>query len=287
MIQNESEHFDFDLADLLKLEGFKIRELAGADRTLTVGEYYRMLTRFLEVAGEALPALKSLIKIEEASPADWENIQTMITLLKFLGFDKFALDLESVNIARADGNFELASAFAKKLRSDFIDLVTRIECAKTMKAASGADDHATGDVSLSSPLYQYIKYLDFEKNKQKPMVLAVDDSPDVLAAISGMLSEKYKVFKLPKPKMLESVLQQVTPKLFLMDLQMPEMNGVDLIPVIRGFDKHKDTPIIFVSAASSVDDLSTAVALGASDSIIKPCSADTLQEKSEKHISKS
>jgi putative two-component system response regulator len=156
-----------------------------------------------------------------------------------------------------------------------------------MKAASGADDQAAGDVGLSSSLYQYIKYMDFEKSKLKPLVLAVDDSPDVLTAISGMLSETYKVFKLPKPKMLKSVLEQVTPQLFLLDLQMPEMNGVDLIPVIRGFGKHENTPIIFVSAASSVDDLSTAVALGASDYIIKPFSADTLHEKIEKHISKS
>jgi DNA-binding response OmpR family regulator len=67
---------------------------------------------------------------------------------------------------------------------------------------------------------------------------------------------------------------------------MPVLSGVDLIPIIRSFEEHKDTPIVFLTSESSIDNVSAAIALGACDFILKPFAADKLREKIAKHIVK-
>jgi DNA-binding response OmpR family regulator len=123
-----------------------------------------------------------------------------------------------------------------------------------------------------------------EKTKRKLLILAVDDSPVILKSVSSVLSANYKVFTLPKPTELEKVLRKLTPDLFLLDYQMPELNGIELIPIIRSFKEHKETPIIFLTSESKIDSLTAAFALGVCDYAIKPFSPDILREKVAKHI---
>jgi len=118
----------------------------------------------------------------------------------------------------------------------------------------------------------------------KPVVMAVDDSPSILQVVSAVLSDQYKVFTLVKPLKLIHILPKVRPDLFLLDFRMPEINGFDLIHVIRGFAEHKDTPIIFLSSAGTIDNVTAALALGVCDFVIKPFDPDVLRAKIHKQI---
>ena len=129
-----------------------------------------------------------------------------------------------------------------------------------------------------------LKALDEKKSDQKLLILAIDDSPAILEAVAAVLSNEYKVFKLPKPMMLEDIMKQVKPDLFLLDYQMPERNGFELIPIIRGMEGHKDTPIIFLTSEGTVDNITAAIGLGACDFIVKPFQPEQLREKVAKHI---
>jgi CheY-like chemotaxis protein len=91
---------------------------------------------------------------------------------------------------------------------------------------------------------------------------------------------------LSKSTELEKVLQKLTPDLFLLDYLMPERTGFELIPVIRSFEEHKDTPIIFLTSIGTIDNVTSALALGASGFVIKPFDPNTLREKIAKHIVK-
>jgi DNA-binding response OmpR family regulator len=121
---------------------------------------------------------------------------------------------------------------------------------------------------------------------EKLCILAVDDAPDVLQSIYFMLHDEYKVYTLPKPKMLENFLKKVKPDLFLLDYKMPELSGFDLVPIIRRFAEHKNTPIIFVTSEGTIDNLSVAIALGACDFIVKPFEPKVLCEKIAKCLKK-
>ena len=118
----------------------------------------------------------------------------------------------------------------------------------------------------------------------KPVVMAVDDSPSILQVVSAVLSDEYKVITLVKPLTMKSILQKVKPDLFLLDFRMPEISGIDLLHVIRGFEEHKDTPIIFLTSAGTIDNVTASIALGVRDFVVKPFDPDVLRAKIRKQI---
>jgi PleD family two-component response regulator len=126
--------------------------------------------------------------------------------------------------------------------------------------------------------------LDHEEATRKLRILAVDDSPSMIKTISAALEKDYKVYGMTNPAMMENFLQQITPDLFLLDYEMPELSGFDLVPIIRKCELHTDTPIIFLTHSGTLDHVSAAYALGASDFIVKPFQDTVLREKIAKHI---
>jgi len=118
----------------------------------------------------------------------------------------------------------------------------------------------------------------------KKTILAIDDSNDVLLMVQLLLEDTYNVCTLSEPGKLKELLADLTPDLFLLDYNMPELTGFDLMPIIRSFSKHEDTPVIYLTAVRSADFYNVAIRLGACDYIMKPIDADKLRDKIENHI---
>jgi len=133
-------------------------------------------------------------------------------------------------------------------------------------------------------LSKLLSLMDKEEKSRKLRVLAVDDVAVVLNAITIALGGHYEVFSLTKGEHVEKFLKHTIPELFLLDIEMPDMNGYDLIPVIRSFEEHKDTPIIFLTGNATVKNFQTSVTLGVSEFITKPVSPDTLLKKVKSRI---
>jgi DNA-binding response OmpR family regulator len=150
------------------------------------------------------------------------------------------------------------------------------------------------DTSLIEAI-NYVLYPELRKaeapeddtDDERPRILAVDDMPTMLRAINHALGDKYKVFMLTKPTEVKESLNKITPDLFLLDCNMPGMSGFDLVPIIREFPEHKETPIVFLTAEGTVDHLTAAMHMGASDFIVKPFNAKALREKIDSYIQKS
>ena len=118
-----------------------------------------------------------------------------------------------------------------------------------------------------------------KRENNKAIILAVDDNPSILQSINHALHKWYKVYTLPKPERLHDILQKLTPDLFLLDCKMPVMSGFDLIPIIRSYEEHEKTPIIFLTSEGTVDNLNVAVNLGACDFMVKPIDEVVMREK--------
>jgi len=123
-----------------------------------------------------------------------------------------------------------------------------------------------------------------ETTDSRKVIMVVDDSPAILQMVSSVLGDYYKVFTLSKPMELVNILLRMKPDLFLLDYKMPEISGFDLIHVIRGFEEHRDTPIIFLTSEGTIDNVTTAIELGACDFVVKPFDPDVLRERIIKHI---
>ncbi|MCL2602848.1 MAG: response regulator [Defluviitaleaceae bacterium] len=264
--------YDFDMAALVKLTDLNVRKLADTAEGLTVGGYFNLLSKFLSIAPAFSEAIKHFAE-NESDMGDWKKIEAMLALLTELGCDRFAEDLFAISNARGKGDFRLAAFLSGKFKG-FGEFNKGI-------AAALLDEKSDETIDTNASLASCVKEI---IANAKPLILAVDDSPAILEAVAAVLNETYKVFKLPKPMMLEKILTQMTPQLFLLDYHMPERNGFECITIIRSTEGCYDTPIIFLTSEGTIDNVSAAVALGACDFIVKPFNPEQLKEKVAKHI---
>jgi CheY-like chemotaxis protein len=113
----------------------------------------------------------------------------------------------------------------------------------------------------------------------KAFILCVDDEPVNLTIMEELLQDKYE---LSTVKSGESCLQQVAiqkPDLVLLDVNMPDMDGLETCARLKADAETAGIPIIFVSALASQAELMAGYEAGGDDYITKPFSEEILQKK--------
>ena len=72
--------------------------------------------------------------------------------------------------------------------------------------------------------------------------------------------------------------------LIITDINMPDINGLELIRFIRENEKYKETPLIIVSTESSQRDRERGLALGANAYLVKPFTPAALKEAVNRYL---
>lgn len=70
--------------------------------------------------------------------------------------------------------------------------------------------------------------------------------------------------------------------LVLCDWNMPEMPGIDLLVAVRADDQLKEIPFVMVTAEAQKDNILEAVKAGVTNYVVKPFTADTVEQKLKK-----
>lgn len=105
-------------------------------------------------------------------------------------------------------------------------------------------------------------------------ILIVDDEPDVLEVVEMLLlSEKYRVLKARNGIEAIEVVSKETPDLVILDIMMPEMDGVEVCRRMIDMDNMRDKPIVMFSAKLSAIDKKESFDAGADGFITKPFNA--------------
>ncbi len=109
-------------------------------------------------------------------------------------------------------------------------------------------------------------------------ILLVDDSTTILLSISSILGKAgYAVEKAPNAEeALKKFNAGIKLNLLITDLNMPGMNGIELIREVRKLPAYKFLPILFLTTESQQAKKQEAKAAGASGWIVKPATADEL-----------
>lgn len=113
-----------------------------------------------------------------------------------------------------------------------------------------------------------------ETNKRH--IVMVDDEPVNLELAENVLKENYKLTKLISGAQLLTFLTKVKPDMILLDVQMPEMNGYEVIEKLTSDPQLKDIPIIFLTGQDSVESERQGFSMGAKDFIRKPFDNDIM-----------
>jgi signal transduction histidine kinase len=112
-------------------------------------------------------------------------------------------------------------------------------------------------------------------------ILVVDDRHDQLVTMKAVLADVVDeiICATSARDALRSLLDPGEFALLLLDIQMPEMDGLDLAEMIRKHRVHRQTPIIFVTASGDDLHMQRCYALGAVDYILSPIVPAVLRTK--------
>lgn len=120
----------------------------------------------------------------------------------------------------------------------------------------------------------------------KPKILIVDDSPTIRKFLNITLKIKgYEILSAADGMEALELLPNENVNLIITDLNMPNIDGFNLIAKLRENDLYKHIPIIVMSNLSDNEDITRALKLGANSYLLKPFDKDIIIKEVEKYLS--
>lgn len=114
-------------------------------------------------------------------------------------------------------------------------------------------------------------------DSHKNSILIVDDEPLNITALSHILSADYTIYVEKDGEGCIESAKELKPDLILLDIIMPEMNGYEVIKILKDDDDTRDIPVMFVTGLNNSKDEEYSFSLGACDFINKPFSAPVVK----------
>ena len=119
----------------------------------------------------------------------------------------------------------------------------------------------------------------------KKKILAVDDEISVCDMYEqGLPAMGYEVTCVASAKKAKQALQTFKPDLILMDIMMPDQDGISLTRELRSNAETSHIPIVVVSGLSDAATLNDALLFGAVDYVVKPFEVDILKSKIDRAL---
>jgi putative two-component system response regulator len=115
-------------------------------------------------------------------------------------------------------------------------------------------------------------------------IFIVDDSDTNLSMAESALEDQYRVLTMASGAKMFSLLEKMVPDLILLDIEMPEMNGIDALKKLKSYEAWKNIPVIFLTGRTDETVEVHCFELGAVDFITKPFSAPVLLKRVKTHL---
>ena len=109
------------------------------------------------------------------------------------------------------------------------------------------------------------------EQKDDAILLVVDDHPGNLMTLIEILDQDYKL-RIAKSghEALEVAMSSPAPDLILLDIMMPDLDGLDVLEALKGHPSTSNIPVIFVTAKDQTKDEEIGLESGAVDYVTKP-----------------
>ena len=118
---------------------------------------------------------------------------------------------------------------------------------------------------------------------KKYSIAIVDDEEIIRDALDITLSDKYTVHLYGSAESFISSIEAISPDLVLMDIGLPEMNGIEALRLIK--EGYADIPVIMITAYEDINMVIQSMKIGAFDFILKPINPDIIEITIKKAIS--
>ena len=147
------------------------------------------------------------------------------------------------------------------------------------------EDSEQGQIQNAESLFRSLGDIDYsleiDDHLKKADILIVDDNKTNCEVLERRLTQNGLSCRvaLDGTTAIEEV-NKKTPDLILLDVMLPDINGLELLKTFRADHDKEDLPIIMVSAFNDVDSTAKCIKLGASDYLPKPLNGTILMAKS-------
>ncbi|MDL2299929.1 response regulator, partial [Bacteroides sp. OttesenSCG-928-E20] len=131
----------------------------------------------------------------------------------------------------------------------------------------------TRDIAEASPA----KETDDGTEKEKELILIIDDNEEVLWMLKDILAADYKIAMAKDGQTGLEILKKETPHLIITDIMMPQMDGITLTRLIKENKHTMHIPLIILSAKHSNEEKIEGINSGADIYISKPFNTDYLK----------
>lgn len=118
----------------------------------------------------------------------------------------------------------------------------------------------------------------------KPTVLVVDDVPENIDVLTGVLRDEYRVRAATNGPTALSLARRSPPDLILLDIMMPGMDGYEVCRQLKSDLLTCKVPVIFVTAMGDEEDESRGFDVGCVDYITKPISPPIVRHRVKTHL---
>lgn len=123
------------------------------------------------------------------------------------------------------------------------------------------------------------------RNNNELDVLIVDDNSNNLSVLSSILKQdEYRIRMAKNGKMALKTIEVKPPDIILLDINMPHMDGFELIKILKDNEEYYDIPVIFITAMSNIENKVKGFDMGAVDYITKPFLVDEVRERVSLHL---
>jgi CheY-like chemotaxis protein len=114
----------------------------------------------------------------------------------------------------------------------------------------------------------------------RKLVLVVDDDPNIRTIVARALSPMYDIRQAGDGLAAADELGKLpTPDLIILDIMMPQADGLSFATAAKANPKYKSIPIIFLTARTSPGDIVKGIQAGARGYLTKPFKIEALREK--------
>ncbi|WP_246422728.1 diguanylate cyclase [Roseospira visakhapatnamensis] len=121
-------------------------------------------------------------------------------------------------------------------------------------------------------------------SSKKPLLLLVEDDPNTLRLLSGLFKESYEILVAMSGHQGMDVARSEGPDLILLDLRLPDMDGLEICRILKAEPDVERIPIIFLTADQDPATEEKGITLGAVDFVTKPFSTAVLRARVRTHI---
>ncbi|MDL2255936.1 response regulator, partial [Parabacteroides sp. OttesenSCG-928-K15] len=132
---------------------------------------------------------------------------------------------------------------------------------------------------LKEKTQEALSFIEKVEEKQKPVVLVVDDDEDIRQYLQQKLQQEYKIILASNGKEGFDLLQKQTPHLIISDVIMPEMNGIEFCKQVKATPGLSSIPFILLTAKSITSQIEEGFEAGADDYITKPFQLSLLKAR--------